>query len=90
MNMAGHDNPAKYFQSFVLLAVFPAGNDNFPVFLPNKYIYPIHHRITYKIQLILVSKFVFPAHLSRYKKLLTIYRVTIYRAQADAGAIYEY
>jgi len=62
VDMAAHDTPAIYFQSFLQLAMFPAFNHDIPVFIADKQIYPIYNSEGDKIKLVLVIKFVLTAH----------------------------
>jgi len=62
VDMAGHDAISINFKAFILLAMFPAGNHYIFVFVSDEKVYPIYHRKTYKIKLVLVVEFIFAAH----------------------------
>ena len=47
--MAGHDAVGIYLQAFLLAAVIEAIDEDMPVLIPYEGIYPMDHRIAYKV-----------------------------------------
>ena len=62
MDMAAHNAPAINFQSLFLLAMFPTVRHNVFIFVPDEKVYSVHNCKTYKVKLVLVSKFIFGTH----------------------------
>ena len=62
MQMTCHDAPCMYFKVFVLLAVPDRCQYNVFVIGSYKQIYPVGNCKSYKIQLTVISEFIFSAH----------------------------
>jgi len=62
MDMAAHDAPSINIKSFMLLAVPKAIKHNVFILVAGKQVYPVHNCKAYKIQFVLVVKFISGAH----------------------------
>jgi len=61
VDMACHCAPSIYFKPFILHAKPPAIEHYFFVFFSYEQVYPVYYSEGYKIQLIVISEFVFTA-----------------------------
>lgn len=65
MDVTSHNTERINFKTFMFLAIFPAFNKYAFIFIPDENINPMDNGKANKVQLAIVSKFVFPAHLTK-------------------------
>lgn len=70
MYVARHDTPGIQLKPLIFNTIPQAVDDDITINPPDKNVYPIYSRKTYKMKLLVIVKFIFSAHVAKIDKVV--------------------